>query len=125
MRFAFHTVIDNRHWSRAELLDLTTALMDCAYGSGLLSAGELTAIDAALAFGEARDSPARYQQGLGQLRRVPAWAAGNVRIRFRRTAGQVLAALDPRAARFTDDMLRGSPVWMLGDTLRLLSRGPG
>ena len=125
VRFAFHTVIDNRNWSRRELLDLTAALMDCAYGSGLLSAGELTAIDAALAFGEASEiSLARYQQGIGQLRRVPAWAAGNVRYAFAEPLVRYIA-LDPRAARFTDDMLRGSPVWMLGDALRLISRDLG
>ena len=124
VRVTFRAVIDDRPWTREELLVLTDSLMDCAYGSGLLSTGELAAIESALAY-EGQEIPLqRYQQGLNQLKRVPAWAAGNIRYAFAEPLVRY-AALDPRASRFTDDMLRGSPVWMLGDTLRLLSKDLG
>lgn len=124
VRVTFRAVIDDRPWSRAELLSLTDSLMDCAYGSGLLSTGERAAIETALSFDGQEIPLQRYQQGLNQLKRVPAWAAGNIRYTFAEPLVRY-AALDPRSARFTDDMLRGSPVWMLGDTLRLLSKDLG
>ena len=125
VRFAFRAVIDERPWSRAELLELASSLMDCAYGSGLLSTGELASVQSALSMnGAAEVSLQRYQAGILQLKRVPAWAAGNVRYAFAEPLVRYVA-LDPRAARFTDDLLRGSPVWMLGDTLRMLVRDLG
>lgn len=124
VRVTFRAIIHERPWSRKELLELTDSLMNCAYGSGLLSTGELAAIHSSLAFDGQEIPLQRYQQGLNQLKRVPAWAAGNIRYTFAE-ALVGYAALDPRATRFTDDMLRGSPVWMLGDTLRLLSKDLG
>lgn len=124
VRFTFRAVIHDRPWTRAELLELTESLMNCAYGSGLLSSGELGAIKSALAFTGEAIPLQRYQQGLSQLKRVPAWAAGNIRYAFAEALARYVA-LDSRASRFADDMLRGSPVWMLGDTLRLLSKDLG
>ncbi len=108
--------------SRKDVLLLTGALLDCTYGSGLLSDRERDALlrglpeadDKVVSFGE-------YRRAVNRLKRVPGWALGTVRYTFAEPLIRY-TALDPRAARFQDDVLRGSPLWMLGDTLKILSQ---
>ncbi len=122
VRLSFGEMRAERELPRADLISLTRALLNCAYGSGLVSDRERTSAAAALNFaGDARVALARYENGLSQLRRVPGWAAGTVRYTFAEALVDYVA-LDARAVRFTDDLLRGSPVWMLGDVLRVLNR---
>ena len=107
--------------SRADILSNASALLHCVYGAGLLSAGELAVIKESFAFvSEPEVSLASYQAGIGLLKRVPGWAAGNVRYTFAEALVHY-GALDARSARFSDDLLRGSPLWPLGDVIKTLS----
>ena len=111
--------------SRSDILAHASALLNCVYGSGFLSAGELGAVRKALTFdSDSEVSLASYQSGIGLLKRVPGWAAGNVRYTFAEALVRY-GALDARAVRFTDDLLRGSPLWILGDVLKSLSQDLG
>lgn len=106
--------------SRRDVIDLTRSLLQCAYGSGLLSAREQHYVDAELDFdGEEIPLPT-YRDAILALKRVPGWATGTIRHSFADALTRY-TALDPRTARFSDDLLRGSPLWMLGTGLRLLA----
>ncbi len=118
----FVAAIKDSPASRAELLGSAQALLNCVYGAGLLSARELEVVQESLRFDDTADTPLeKYQAGIAQLTRVPAWAAGNVRYTFAEALVRY-SALESRAARFIDDLLRGSPLWILGDVLKTLSR---
>ena len=111
--------------SRRDILANTAALLNCVYGSGLLSAGELATARSVLTFDADSKVPLdKYKTGIGLLKRVPGWAAGNVRYSFAEALVRY-GALDTRAARFTDDLLRGSPLWLLGDVIKTLSQDLG
>ncbi len=107
--------------SRAQLLGLSNALLSCGYASGFLSATELAAatsdIDIASGGTATLDN---YRAAIVRLKRVPGWAIGSIRYTFAEALTRYVA-LDSRAARFSDDLLRGSPLWILGDTLKQLS----
>ncbi|HNP65671.1 MAG TPA: PEP/pyruvate-binding domain-containing protein, partial [Woeseiaceae bacterium] len=108
--------------SRAQLLALSNALLSCGYASGFLSATELAAAASnfELATGETMTLDS-YRAAIARLKRVPGWAIGSIRYTFAEALTRYVA-LDARAARFSDDLLRGSPLWILGDTLKQLSR---
>jgi hypothetical protein len=108
-------------WPRSRILHLNGALLECAHGSGLLSQGELGALSDSLDFSDRESIKlVDYRNAVGRLKRAPAWALGTIRFTFAEALVQYVA-LDPRASRFGDDVLRGSPLWMLGDTLKILS----
>ncbi|MDH5500663.1 MAG: hypothetical protein OEY72_06135 [Gammaproteobacteria bacterium] len=108
-------------WPRAEVLRLNRALLECAYGSGLLSERERDSLLKAQDFaGREEIGLYEYRAAVARLKRAPAWALGTVRHTFAEALVNYVA-LDGHAARFGDDVLRGSPMWMLGDTLKILS----
>lgn len=110
-----------RH-SRRQLLVLASALADCSYAAGLLSTHERESVTAALnASLDSATTIAGYRASVATLKRAPGWALGEVRHTF---AEPVIAytALDSRALRFSDDLLRGSPMAVLGEVLKELSR---
>jgi hypothetical protein len=108
--------------SRAELLTLSRALLDCTYGSGLLSVRERTSLAQDLNPEVQEILPfSDYRRAVTRLKRAPGWALGTVRHTFAEPLIRY-TALDTRAARFSDDVLRGSPLWMLGDVLKTLSQ---
>ncbi len=113
------TAVDT--WPRAAVFQLNAALLECAYGSGLLSEGERVSLLDAQDF-EGRDEIGlyEYRNAIGKLKRAPSWALGTIRHTFAEALTNYIA-LDERAVRFGDDVLRGSPLWMLGDTLKILS----
>src|SRR5690606_33072921 len=101
---------------------LSAALVDCAYGAGLLSGTERATL--------VKDLPlesvgtlalADYRRIVTRLKRAPSWAVGTIRHTFAEALRRY-SALEPAALRFSDDLLRGSPMWLLGDTLKVLSR---
>ncbi|NQV87159.1 MAG: hypothetical protein HQ492_08790, partial [Woeseiaceae bacterium] len=108
-------------WPRTAVLRLNGALLECAYGSGLLSEGERASLLDAQDF-DGRDEIGlyEYRNAVARLKRAPAWALGTIRHTFAEALTNYIA-LDDRSARFGDDVLRGSPLWMLGDTLKILS----
>ncbi len=108
--------------SRADILELSNALLACGYASGFLSATELAAASIDYDFSAADPiSIDAYRAAVTRFKRVPGSAIGTVRYTFAEALNRY-TALDARAARFSDDLLRGSPLWILGDTLKLLSR---
>ncbi|MGB5245985.1 MAG: PEP/pyruvate-binding domain-containing protein [Woeseia sp.] len=108
--------------TRAEFFELSSALLDCTYGSGLLSARERSMLKAGLSVDANGSLPfADYRRAIARLKRAPGWALGTVRYTFAEPLIRY-TALDPRAARFSDDVLRGSPLWMLGSVLKTLSQ---
>lgn len=108
--------------TRAALLGVSRALIDCAYGSGLLSASERGSLARHLLLEHDADvALIDYANAVAHLKRAPGWAVGTIRYTFAEALIRY-TALDPRAARFSDDMIRSSPMWMLGDTLRILSK---
>lgn len=109
--------------TRANIIKEARALMHCVYGAGLISAGELTAlINTELFKSSAKQlSTADYRFGIAQLKRVPNWAAGNVRYTFAEALVSY-NALDSRTVRFSDDLLRGSPLASLGSLIKVLSK---
>ena len=122
VQLAYQQLDAVQQWPRAELLQLNRALLECAYGSGLLSAGERGSLLAALDFtGRDEIGLLEYRNAVARLKRAPAWALGTIRFTFAEALANYVA-LDERAARFGDDVLRGSPLWMLGDTLKILSQ---
>jgi phosphoenolpyruvate synthase/pyruvate phosphate dikinase len=121
VQLAYQQLSGVQEWPRVRLLQLNRALLDCAYGSGLLSWGERASLTDALDFaGRDEIGLSEYRNAVGRLKRAPAWALGTIRHTFAE-ALMSYVALDERAARFGDDVLRGSPLWMLGDTLKILS----
>ena len=122
VQLAYAEAVAGAELTRADTLALSGALLECAFASGLLSATELASISAALELADEESvTLGTYRDAIGRLKRTPGWAIGTIRHTFAEPLLRY-TALDPRAARFSDDLLRGSPMWMLGDTLKVLSR---
>ncbi len=120
VQIAYLRMASDRPLTRGDLLQVSRSLLECAFASGLLSQSELDAI-APTAIGETSLSLSEYRYAVRRLKRAPGWAIGTIRYTFAEALTRY-TALDSRAARFSDDLLRGSPMWMMGDTLRALSR---
>ncbi|MDX1513434.1 MAG: hypothetical protein R3174_06790, partial [Gammaproteobacteria bacterium] len=95
--------------SRAELARAARALARAAYGTGLFSGGELSALSHALApLVDGGEIPLPdYIRATRSLTLAGTWAVGSVRYAFADVLVRY-AALEPRAAYFVDDLLRGS-----------------
>jgi hypothetical protein len=108
--------------SRRETLQVSRSLLDCAYASGLLSQSERASLALRLDNDASDALPlAEYRSAVNRLKRAPGWAVGTIRYTFAEALLKY-SALDPRSARFSDDLLRSSPMWMLGDTLKVLAK---
>jgi hypothetical protein len=122
VQLAFQELQAGKALSRAETVSLSYSLLDCAFASGLLSETELATATGPLAIKTGKSiSLDNYRAAIARLKRAPGWAMGTIRHTFAEALIRY-SALDPRAARFSDDLLRGSPMWMLGDTLKTLSK---
>jgi phosphoenolpyruvate synthase/pyruvate phosphate dikinase len=103
-------------------LQVSRSLLDCAYASGLLSQSERASLALRLDNDASDALPlAEYRSAVNRLKRAPGWAVGTIRYTFAEALLKY-SALDPRSARFSDDLLRSSPMWMLGDTLKVLAK---
>ncbi|MDX1405105.1 MAG: PEP/pyruvate-binding domain-containing protein [Woeseiaceae bacterium] len=121
VQMAYLRLVSERELSRAQILGISRSLLECAFASGLLAQTEFAAIAPPAAFEESSLALAEYRDAVVRLKRAPGWAIGTIRYTFAEALIHY-SALDSRAARFSDDLLRGSPMWMLGDTLKKLSR---
>ena len=122
VQITYQERFSGRPLSRRELFRLGAALVDCGFASGLLGAREARALAGSIEFDAVEDVPlAAYRQAVATLKRAPGWALGTVRHTFAEALIRY-TALDARAARFSDDLLRGSPLWPLGDVLKRLTR---
>lgn len=102
---------------RSEQVTMAAALTEGVYGVGLLSPGERRAVQDALSVAGRDD--ASFTRAVQLLQRVPQWAAGSVHHAFAEALA-AYTALDPRAQRFVDDLLRSSPLALLGDLIQAL-----
>ena len=119
VQLAFLSAQEQVSTSRELVLDMGGSLLACIFGSGLISEGEFRSATNALIL----ENPTidDYKTAVAQLKRLPGWAASNVRYAFAEALVSY-GALDGRAVRFTDDLLRGSPLWLLGDVIKILSQ---
>lgn len=125
VRLAAEDYLGGHGMTRRQYLEVTDDLLGCVFGGGFLSTGELASLRRYLRFDTGNTMPVPgYHEAVAQLRRVPGWAAGNIRFAFAEALVRY-GALDPRAARFSDDLLRGSTAWVLGDILRILATDVG
>jgi len=108
--------------TRGQLLVLAEDLVNAAFGTGLLSLREGDTLLSALSptVGRAAVTLDDFAAIVELLRRVPQWAAGSVRFTFAESLVRY-AALDARAAHFTDDILRSSSIVALGEITRRLA----
>lgn len=114
--------LDAAELPRRATLALSRSMLECAYASGLLSDDELAIVIRHLEFDDQESvSLDAYRAAVTRLKRTPGWALGTIRHTFAEALIRY-SALDARAARFSDDLLRGSPMWMLGDTIKTLSK---
>ncbi|HMB70280.1 MAG TPA: PEP/pyruvate-binding domain-containing protein [bacterium] len=105
---------------RRSLAGLTVRLLDATYGVGLFSAAERDAAAQSLrTLPDDEVTGAAWLAAARALRRTGPWALGTVRATF----AEPLATwppLEPKAARFADELLRGSPALPLAEAVRIL-----
>lgn len=101
--------------SRRDLLALSRVLVDAVYGVGLLSGRARDAVAAELdAAGASRRAALEaYAAAARALRRSLTFSAAEVRATFAEPLARYVP-LEPRAGRFIDELLRGSPALPLG-----------
>jgi hypothetical protein len=107
--------------SVGEHLKLLQALVDASYGAGLLTPREREAANGQLAAMLERDESDResFRRDLSKVERVVEWAHNGALLAF----GEVWAAwthLLPDVIHIGDDIVRGSPMLLLGQTSRRL-----
>ncbi|MCA9752663.1 MAG: hypothetical protein KC591_10765, partial [Gemmatimonadetes bacterium] len=105
--------------SRSDLAELARVLADGTYGVGLLSEGERDEVTTALAAlpPDGSTSSEAWLEAARVLRRTGTWSLGAVRWTFAEPLAQ-WGALEPKATRFPDDLLRSSPALALGEVTR-------
>jgi hypothetical protein len=108
--------------TRSQQMALVGDTLHAIYGAGLLSVRERTALATELASLREPTMPlVDYKRVLDYLARVPGWSARRLHYHF--GAGMHgLAEVEPRAARFIEDQLRGSPLFLFADVIDRLTR---
>ena len=95
--------------SRGAVLGLLSSLARAVYGSGLLTRFESTQFAAAItAIGDAPDLAA-WRDAVAYVERLPGWAQRRLAFYLELPMAD-LAAIEPRAAEYIPDRLRGSPL---------------
>ncbi len=108
--------------SRRQRLAWLRSATEAIYGAGLISARERAALRQGFArLDPAQVSVADYKQVLDDLARAPGWGSQQLRFHFFRSMRK-LAELEPRAALFIQDQLRGSPLFFYSELLDGLLR---
>ena len=96
--------------------------IQAAYGAGLLSKRQYRALDASLSRIDAHTVKlATYKTELDYLALVPAWADRQLEFHFQEPV-QRLTAIEPMAALFVHDILRGGPLLFYSSVLDGLLR---
>ncbi len=108
--------------TRRQRLQWLKASSNAIYGAGLISVSQLEDIqDALTAFDLPKTTLATYTTTLAYLGRVPDWGAQWLRFHFQESV-QKLAELEPLVNRFSQDQLRGSPLFFYSHVLDSLQR---
>jgi hypothetical protein len=123
--FAAATAIDEEALARATRRQRThwlDAAAQAVFGVGLLSPRQRDALRAsARSLAPPQVSLAVYKRELGYLSLVPAWGSQRLRFHFGE-AMRILGAVEPKASRFIEDALRGSPLFVYARVLDGLVR---
>ncbi len=108
--------------TRRRLLRLSRSILLAGYGAGFLSGRETRVLGGPIAplLKTSKPSPEAYRQAVKNLRRASAWALGTVQRAFAEPLIRY-GALEPRAYRFVDDLVRGSPLLALSQAIRALT----
>ena len=108
--------------NRRQLLALAYSIVLGGYGAGLLSTGELQSIRGSIddVLNPSQVTAKSYTATVRSLERVAAWAMDSIRHAF---AGPLLryTALEPKAGRFVEEVLRSSVLLPLADVCNRLS----
>ncbi len=108
--------------SRREQLELLGASADANYGSGLLSARQLAALEAVLAgLDVAQIDLPGYRKATDYLGLAPGWADRHLNFAFA-DGMATLAEIEPLARLFIQDHLRGSPMFFYAALIDALLR---
>lgn len=107
---------------RRRLLTLARQLVAAAHGAGFYSAREAAALTAPVVAMLADPAPglARYQEVIRTLGRASAWGLGSVRQAFAEPLVRY-GALEPRALKFVDDVVRSSVLLPLSELVAALT----
>lgn len=113
---------DDATASRRIRLERVATGLDALYGTGLLSRRQYDAMRAELAqLDTTAPPPALYKQVLDYLALAPHWASQNYRLHFG-AAMDKLTEIEPKAALFIQDQLRGSALLSHAETVDTLVR---
>ncbi len=114
-------MLEQVHYTRADLLSMADALVDASFGVGLLTQGERQTLQKSIASIQGKESVSveDYLFVSRYLNNVGNWAVGTVRYHFAEPLVRY-SALDHRAITFIDDLLRGSIVLQLAEVSRRL-----
>lgn len=108
--------------SRATVIARLKAGADAAYGTGLIGARQRAELDKSFSRLAGADiALGDYLAALRALGLVPGWGSQTLRLHFGEAMDQ-LAAIEPMAELFSQDLLRGSPLLFFSQGLDTLSR---
>lgn len=108
--------------SRKERLHYLRGSIDAIYGAGLISDKQLTDIQDTFTKLEPDAVPLdTYKSSLDYLARVPGWGSQWMRFHFQ-DSEQKLIKIELLAGHFTQDLLRGSPLFIYANVLNDLLR---
>ncbi len=115
-------VLGKEAMSRRDHLLLARRLLDSGYGAGLFSPGERDALAAPLdgLLASSGASSDELIAAVRRLRRAAPWALGSIRYAFAEPLVRY-TALEPGAARFVDDLLRGSALLPFAEAVTRLA----
>ncbi len=108
--------------TRQQALERIELLLQATHNFGWLSVGEYRALSEPIAAALKSDdglTQDHYRRLIRRLQLAPAWAQASVKHAFAE-ALVYYQALDPRAAQFVDDLLRGSSLMPLANLTHLL-----
>jgi len=121
IRLTSDTLLGQPELTRRHLLVIADHLAGAAYGAGFLTETERRALGRSLvAQRGAGMTLTAYIDGVAALSLATSWAMGNVRYAFAEPLTRY-GAVEPAAAQFIDDLLRGSALDPYGRVMTLLA----
>lgn len=122
LRLTTSTLLLKGPFPRNALITLARLMVSASYGGGFLSAGEKQAVLAMMqpAISDESITLGEYTAMIESLNLTSTWALGTVRYTFAEPLVRY-TALEPRAASFVDDLLRGSPLLQLAQISKHLA----
>lgn len=109
--------------TRRELIERLRAGNSAAFGTGLIGRRQYLELDGQLSLLNRADTLtlAEYLPALRVAGRLPGWGSQTLKMQFGDAMAK-LAEIEPKADRFVQDQLRGSPLLAYSRTLDALSR---